>query len=81
MAYHCNQMVLNLRIPSFIEARAATGRGGGKKGRCHPKQKFRTPKLPACPPKLPFSLRQLQDGGFFFGRLQRTRKKVTEVAR
>ena len=39
---------------------------GGTKGGGAPLNKNSAPqKCPACPPKLPFPLRQFQDGGFF----------------
>ena len=40
--------------------------GGGKRERRPPKQKFRPSKPAYTPPKLPFFLRQFQDGDFCF---------------
>ena len=37
------------------------------------------PNCPACPPKLLFSLRQFQDGGYFFGNQERTRRKADQI--
>ena len=54
----------------YVRLRPAT-RGGGAKG-AHPN-------CPACPPKLPFPLRQFRDGGFFFEDQQTTRKKVDQI--
>ena len=44
--------------------RAATR--GGKRGRRPLNKNSAHLKCPACPPKLPFPLRQFEDGGFFF---------------
>ena len=52
-------------------ARAAT-RGRGAKEGSAPLNKIPPPLR--CPSKLLFSLRQFQDGGFFFGNQQKTRK-------
>ena len=40
--------------------------GGAKEGGARLNKNFAPiPNCPACPPKLPFPLRQFQDGGFF----------------
>ena len=56
--------------------------GMGAKWGGVPKQRFRPPpNCPACPPKLPFSLRQFQDGGLFVWRSTENLEKNTPIWR
>ena len=68
---HCKTVEI-LFLPDILSCSGhfvSTGpqlRGWGEKGGGGPLNKNSAPlKCPACPPKLPFSLRQFQDGVFF----------------